>query len=123
METNHSKESIKELIDKNISPELAEKLKEAKTDVEVCKLLADNGVDVEKLQKQIPDEALDQIGGGYTDMFGDVIDCPCCGNKEKDEISYQFFASLYYMEAVYRCRKCGCLFGIDINNITRVIDE
>ena len=48
-----------------ISDELKEKLKTCKSDVEIAKMLADNGVDVEEFQKSLPDEILSKIDGGY----------------------------------------------------------
>ena len=93
-----------------ISDELKEKLKTCKSDVEIAKMLADNGVDVEEFQKSLPDEILSKIGGGYEDISGDIIYCPWCKNKESKEISSQILASLFNQEYIYRCRKCDCYF-------------
>ena len=106
-----------------ISDELKEKLKSCKSDVEVCKMLADNGIDVEEFEKTLPDEVLSQIGGGYKDINGDWIYCPWCNNSEKSELSHQILASLVNQAYIYRCCKCNQYFmqnsgyGADIKMI------
>ena len=93
-----------------ISDELREKLKTCKSDVEVAKMLADNGVDVEEFQKSLPDEVLNRIGGGYKDVFGDTISCPWCNESESGNISYQVTASFLCSIDYYRCRSCNNYF-------------
>ena len=97
----------------NISDELREKLKTCKSDVEACKMLADNGVDVEEFQKSLPDEVLNKVGGGYKDIIGDTVYCPWCKESEYDSISYQCIASLFSNIDTYRCRTCGKFFEKD----------
>ena len=92
---------------------LSRKLADANDDVEICKLLAEHGVNVEKLQRKIPDEILDQIGGGYDNIFGTEIYCPHCDNKESSEISTQILSSIFSQSSKYRCRKCGGFFKLD----------
>ena len=113
MDEKSMEEFRKSLKDK-ISDELAEKLKTAKSDVEFCKMLADNGVDVEKLQRTLPDEILDNVSGGYRN-YGQDVYCPDCHNGVEDEISYQYLTSLWRFKDVYRCRKCDTYFQIDNN--------
>ncbi|MBR0418841.1 MAG: hypothetical protein IJI66_06705 [Erysipelotrichaceae bacterium] len=93
-----------------ISDEPREKLKTCKSDVEVAKMLADNGVDVEEFQKSLPDEVLNRIGGGYKDVFGDTICCPWCNESESGNISYQVTASFLCAIDYYRCRSCNKFF-------------
>ena len=116
-------EKVKELLKQDISEDLIEKLKEAKDDVSICKALADSGIDVEKLQKQVPDEILSQIGGGYSDLGGVEVYCPICGNGDSDAISFQIFASLFYVTEVCRCRKCGNKFTVGLHGEIEYLDE
>lgn len=95
----------------NISDELREKLKDCRSDVEVAKILADNGVDVEEFQKSLPDEVLEKIGGGFKDIFGHKIVCAWCGEELSDNISYQVVASFLNNVDFYRCRKCAKFFA------------
>ena len=97
--------------------ELLEKLETAKSDVEACKLLSDNGVDPEEFEKTLPDGYLEQVNGGYKSLEID-IHCPNCGNGERDEISRQFWASMFTDSATkYRCRKCDCYFKVSSNGV------
>ena len=100
--------------------ELLEKLETAESDVQACKLLSDNGVDPEEFEKTLPDDYLEQVNGGYKSLEID-IHCPNCGNGERDEISRQFWASMFTDSATkYRCRKCDCYFKVSSNGaITR----
>ncbi len=107
-------DKIRKILEQNISPELAEKLKTAKNDVEFCKMLSDNGIDVEKLQRQLPDDFLNNVAGGYRN-YGQNVYCPNCSNGEESQISYQFFSSLWQFKDRYRCRKCNSYFQIDEN--------
>lgn len=97
----------------NLSDELKAKLSECKSDVETAKMLADNGIDVEEFEKQLPEDVLKAIGGGYDDMLGVEVYCPHCGNKDEDEISFQVIASFTSFRSKYRCRKCGGFFRKD----------
>lgn len=51
-----------------LSKELQEKLSAAETDVQACKILAENGVDPEAFEKTLPDSFLEQVNGGYESM-------------------------------------------------------
>ena len=103
---------IRRRIRTEISDELYARIENAKGDVEVCEMLAKYGVNVEKLQRRIPDEYLNRIGGGYKNFFGTDIYCPECGNEDSDEISAQIIASITSKCSQYRCRKCGCFFRL-----------
>ncbi len=112
----------------NISDELNEKLKTCRSDVESCRMLADNGIDVEEYQKALPDEVLKKINAGYEDMIGDTVFCPWCKETASDKISYQTLISLRYNNDTYRCRKRGKFFekgdfdGTDVEMV-RIADD
>ena len=105
------------MIPLNIRGQLAE----IRGNVELCKLLADNGVDVEKIEKKIKDayaevkvdllslseKELANISGGVMDAKRGVF-CEC-GNSNLDDFSYQFFVSQLMggSSRAYRCKKCG----------------
>lgn len=112
-----------------VPAELMEKLKDAKGDVEFCKILADHGVDVEEIEKAVKNSGVDygeigivldqdelaDVSGGWTEQVGDrdvVYACPWCGNGDRSETSRQFWATLganimsSQAVTVYRCKKC-----------------
>ena len=115
------KEEIRKILGQNISDEVAERLKDAKNDVEFCRILADSGVDVEKFQKQLPEDCLDAVSGGYLDM-GQIVRCPKCRNGEKSEISWQALISTMNEADRYRCRKCNSYFQIDEDGYPYLIE-
>ena len=99
-----------------------EKLKSAKSDMETCRILADNGIDVEKIEKKIANAGFDQIKIGLQEVSDDALtnvaggwktydaEVRCrCGNGDRDEFSYQFWASSLYGPRTkkYRCKKCN----------------
>ena len=90
-----------------ISKELEEKLINTASDVDACKLLADNGIDPEEYEKSLPDSFLNKVNGGYKSLGGTTIKCPWCQNDDEKEISYQIWASMW-TDGVskYRCCKC-----------------
>ena len=110
-----------------IPPEVREKLRASKgSNVKTCKILAENGIDVEKIENkmkdsgliklnkiglELPDEALDKIAGGSAGATGRIV-CRC-GNADRNKMSWQFFdsflASLDYecdYDLAYRCELC-----------------
>ena len=110
-----------------IPEEVQEKLKTVKGNVAVCKTLAENGIDVEKIEKKISTAGFDQIKLGMQELstdelemvtggyYGDRVDefvCRC-GNRNKDEMSWQFWASMLqelagsYYQRTWRCKRCG----------------
>ena len=107
-----------------IPAEVHEKLRGAKGDVEVCRILAENGVDVEKVEQKIkelgfnlnkiclqevPDDALANVGGGF-EYNQSFVTCPC-GNGDRDQFSLQWFASNlsinYRPRKIFRCKICN----------------
>ena len=115
--------ALKKKIRGMIPPEVQEKINAAAGDVAVCKILAENGIDVEKVEKKIkdagfnlnkiglqelPDDALDKIAGGF-ETDGTEIRCSC-GVSDRSCFSYQIIDTLMStdkIEAVYRCKNCG----------------
>ncbi len=108
-----------------LSADVKEKLSKANTDVEVCKILSDNGIDVEKIEKEIKrlvpnfnkdylalnDGDLAKISGGFKNKFSET-DVHCtCGASNRKQFSYQFFASNFHDDDevfdIYRCKECG----------------
>ena len=108
-----------------IPPEVREKLRASRgSNVKTCKILAENGIDVEKIENkmkdsgliklnkiglELPDEALDKIAGGSA---GATIVCRC-GNADRNKMSFQIFdsflANLDYecdYDMSYRCELC-----------------
>ncbi len=104
--------------------EVKEKLKTVHGDVAVCKVLAENGIDVEKIEQKIkdagfnlnkiglqelPDEDLDKIAGGFKDKNAEVR-CRC-GMTNRSCFSLQVFDTLFLrtapVENFWRCKNCN----------------
>ena len=108
-----------------IPPEVREKLRASRgSNVKTCKILAENGIDVEKIENkmkdsgliklnkiglELPDEALDKIAGGSA---GATIVCRC-GNADLNKMSFQIFDSILSTfdydcdyDLSYRCELC-----------------
>lgn len=114
---------LREEFKKMIPAEVQEKASVAVGDEAVRKILAENGIDVEKIEKKIartgfgqakislqelPDEALDKIAGGF-ETDGVEIKCPC-GVHDRSCFSYQVIDTLMstdIVDSVYRCKNCG----------------
>ena len=108
---------------KKISKELEEKLINTPSNVGVCKLLAENGIDPEEYERSLPDSFMDKVNGGYK-SFGSTIECPWCENEDKDEISYQIWASMWTDGASkYRCRKCNRYFKVGPYGTSKCYDD
>jgi len=116
--------ALKEEIRGMIPPEVQEKINAAAGDVAVCKILAENGIDVEKVEKKIKDagfnlnkiclqevrdEELEKIAGGFEHNQA-LVSCTC-GNDNRDDFSWQFFASRFSTyprpRDIFRCKKCN----------------
>ena len=110
-----------------IPEDLKDKLNLAKSDMEACKILAEHGVDLAKIEKkiadagfnqlkiglQLKDDSLADINGGFKeDNRYDVV-CEC-GNGNEDDFSRQFWASLVSnrFRSIYRCKKCNNYIGV-----------
>lgn len=110
-----------------IPPEVREKLRASRgSNVKTCEILAENGIDVEKIENkmkdsgliklnkiglELPDEALDKIAGGSAGATGRIV-CRC-GNADLNKMSFQIFdsflANLDYdcdYDMSYRCELC-----------------
>ena len=110
--------------------EVLEKLKGVVSDVEFCKILADNGIDVEEIEKKVKNSGVDfsestvvldndelsNINGGWYEWVSDhnvLYECPHCHNGDRERNSRQFWASLganflsSQAVVIYRCRNCG----------------
>ena len=110
-----------------IPPEVREKLRASRgSNVKTCKILAENGIDVEKIENkmkdsgliklnkiglELPDEALDKIAGGSAGARERIV-CRC-GNADLNKMSFQIFdsflANLDYecdYDMSYRCELC-----------------
>ena len=110
-----------------IPPEVREKLRASRgSNVKTCKILAENGIDVEKIENkmkdsgliklnniglELPDEALDKIAGGSVGARERIV-CRC-GNADLNKMSFQIFdsflANLDYecdYDMSYRCELC-----------------
>ena len=124
---------MKQDLRKIIPVELQEKLDAAKSDMETCKILADNGIDVEMIEQKIADAGFDQIKIGLQEerdielemlsagfRFKDGAEVVCtCGAKDPEDFSYQFWVSSFECgpnEGIFRCRKCNRYFKLDANN-------
>lgn len=117
------KAALKAELAKIIGPEVMKKLDGVLSNVEVSKILAENGVDLDKIEQtiknagldmnriglQLPEDDLNKISGGfYDDDLDDDFDCLNCGNDDRKEFSRQFWASLTTnAKSIYRCKKCG----------------
>ena len=114
-----------------IPPDVKEKLRTARGNVEACRILAENGINVETIEKKIanagfdqikiglqevPDDALEKIAGGFQIRDGEVV-CRC-GNADERLFSYQFWRSLIAenvpmsgglenAQIIHRCMKCN----------------
>ena len=114
---------LREEVKKMIPAEVQEKASVAVGDEAVRKILAENGIDVERIEKKIaragfgqakiglqelPDEALDKIAGGF-EVAGAEVKCPC-GTVDRSCFSYQVIDTLMstdIVDSVYRCNNCG----------------
>ena len=108
-----SRRKMKELraiLEENIPANLRDGLARAEGDEEFLRMLAENGIEVQKLKRRIPDDAIDRIAGGLKDTEDTVICCPNCENSESDKISLQIFTSIVSGSCQYQCQKCGNFF-------------
>ena len=104
-----------------LSDDVKAKLDTAISDVDVCKILADAGVDLDKIEQkiedagfdmkkiglQLPDENLAEVAGGfYDDFLEDDFECDC-GADNRDDFSRQYWLGMVRSGRYYRCKKCG----------------
>ena len=120
-----------------LSDDVKAKLDTAISDVEVCKILADAGVDLDQFEKkiedagfnmkkiglQLPDDNLAEVSGGfYDDFLGAYFDCPC-GNNNRDDFSRQYWLGMVRRGRYYRCKKCNRFIVIAGTLSFRVFDD
>lgn len=111
----------KELL-KLIPEEVRTRLASVKSDVDACRLLAENGINIEEVENRIKDayagvgkdllsltdRELENVSGGFQDNDFGFIWCSNCTNNNRDDFSYQFWVSQLMPEGcAYRCKKCG----------------
>ena len=131
MNMNDKYNQLKEDLQRSLPEDVLNKVSAAGGDVEVCRILAENGIDLDEIEKkieaagfdtkriglQLSDDDLANVSGGFAhEDYGQIV-CGHCGNLERNDFSRQFWASLYLLNTkeVYRCKRCGCY--------TRIIDK
>lgn len=122
---------MKETLLRDIPAEVREKLSKAESDVQVCQILADNGINLEKMEHtiesfgfdlkkiglQLPDQYLGAVAGGFHDDDYDFDVACTCGNNDKNNFSRQFWASLLCgPKSIYRCKNCSKYIHIWAHN-------
>lgn len=124
---------LREEVSAMVPVDVQEKIKNASGDVEIYRILAENGINTEELahkfkakginldkiyMKSLPDEKLEKIVGGAGE--GPRLICKC-GATRKDwsfQILESFFASLdYEAYKAYRCEKCNRYIWVYDNEI------
>ncbi len=104
------------------SEEVMALLENAQNDNEVRSILKDNGYEPDKVKEMLSDESLDTVSGGKKRVFSKApTRCPNCGNENRDELSMQYFASIFsgkYMK--FRCKRCMKYFmrNVETNEAT-----
>jgi hypothetical protein len=121
--------SLRKELTEKLPADVLKQLEGAYSDAECCKILAENGVDLDEIEKtiadhgfdmhklglQLPETELEGVSGGFkdSDYDGDVK-CPWCGTSSRKDFSRQQWRSLFStMKSYYRCEKCNLYFGID----------
>ena len=119
--------ALRESLLADLDDETIEKLNKVYTDVGVCQVLADAGVDLEAMEKkisgaglnmnrvglQLPDDDLAEISGGFhDDLYEGNLWCCNCGATDRDDFSRQFWKSMFTFCRVYRCKKCNSVLGV-----------
>lgn len=112
------KERLLEMIPEDVKKKLAL----AKGDVEVSRILAESGIDPESVEKKIKDlysdaagdilaltdTELENVSGGFSDDSVGEVWCDVCNNTNRDQFSYQFWASQFITGGrIFRCKKCN----------------
>ena len=123
--------NLKHDIQAMIPDEVKEKLNSVTSDIEACRILADNGVDIHVLEKKIKDagfpahastsdleeNALENVSGGF--FIGNAsTDVVCkCGNRKREDFETLFITGLTAgsyknYRYVFKCKKCGQIVGV-----------
>ncbi len=131
-----SYQALKHDLNEMIPAEVREKLRASRgSNVETCRILAQNGIDVEKIEKKIKDaginlnkiytkelsdEALLNVSGGSAKADAPFV-CRC-GNADISKMSYQLIdyllSRLDYAcnyDYAYRCEECNT-YILRLNN-------
>ncbi len=118
-------EALRHNLQGMLPEDVRQKVREANGDVETCRVLAENGIDVEQIEKKIkkagfnlnkiglqelPDEELDKIAGGFET---DGINIKCrCGAVHRSCFSYQIIDTMFsydFVRNIWRCKNCNLL--------------
>ena len=98
------------------------KLAKAKSDNEACAIIAENSINYEAIEEEmrdffakytqdmrkLNDQELEAIAGGFESGDYGEVTCWCCKASNRDDFSYQFWASTFLTSGrIYRCKKCG----------------
>lgn len=95
-----------------VSDEVRTRLQQAMSDNEACAILVEAGVDVEAIERELADEQLENVAGGWEGIDREY-ECPWCHEKDREMVSRQFWASLFIDSgSKWRCRKCEKYFYI-----------
>ena len=119
--------SVRQDIRGMIPADVQEKIRGLKDKEEVSRILAENGIDVKKIEKkftsgldqfktsihQLSDDALNKVSGGV--ITRDQIKCLCGAGY--DDLSLKIFHSFlgaisYDPCTVYKCDKCGIILEV-----------
>ena len=87
------------------------------------KKLKATGFDLSKVGRKLTDQEMESAAGGF-EADGYDYDVVCtCGNNNRDDFSYQYFASLVDSVDWYRCEKCNTYVAITGDNILQYFSE
>lgn len=81
-----------------VSDEVRARLQQAMSDNEACAILVEAGVDVEAIERELADEQLENVAGGWEGIDRE-FECPWCHEKDREMVSRQFWASLLLIRA------------------------
>ena len=132
--------NLRKVLTDKVPADVLNKLDTVNSDVECCKILAENGVNLDEIEKiiadhgfnmnkiclQLPESELAGISGGFYDSTykGEVV-CPICGTSSRGDFSKQIFRSmLAEKKSYYRCKKCNQYFSINgVRSISELGNE
>ena len=121
--------SLRNALKDKVPEEILDQLEGTGSDQDCCRILAENGVDLEEIEKiiadhgfdmhkiglQLQDTELESVSGGFydSDFEGDVK-CPWCNNSDRGNFSRQAWRSFFSRKkSYYRCKSCNQYFAID----------
>ncbi len=124
------KAELKKALADIVGADVMKKLENVYSNVDVCRILAENGVDLDAVEKkiadagldmkriglQLPDDRLSEISSGFweEDMKAD-LECPVCHRDDRKNFSRQFWVSLIApnTKSIYRCKKCDLYIAVN----------